>query len=306
MGASTSVPEPKVKATFKPVVTNYVATVKDFPDKRVRSVVVGINYSKTDCALRGCINDAENFSKTLKSRTPKNKEPTVIVFLRDDVDPKSVYYPSKDNIIRAVKWAYSGATVEAFEDPTRDEFDEAPLDGTVVVFYYSGHGSQVYDYDGDEEDRRDETLCPVQGSGDFDDFITDDELRYLISPRINPGNFSIFFTDCCHSGTVLDLEYTLSSGKFVKKSSYKDTPGTVIHMGACFDRQTALEGCVEGRSQGYFTYALVKALSKSTKYDLGTLYRMISSSMVKLVSQREEMPQLSSGAPVSLSSRVPI
>lgn len=306
MGASSSIPEAKPKATIKPVATNYVATVKDFTEKRVRSVIVGINYPKTDCSLRGCINDAQSFSKFLTDRTAKLSEKTNIVFLRDDADPSSVYYPTKENILRALRWVYSNATIADFESPTEGEFNQKSPDGTVIVFYYSGHGSQVYDTSSDEVDHRDETLCPVTVSGDFDDYIVDDELRSIVADRVTSGNYSIFFTDCCHSGSILDLEYSYISGRFVRSTKYRDTPGTVIHFGACYDRQTALEGLVEGKSQGYFTYSLVKAFRPNTKYDLGTLYRLVSNSMVQLVSQREEMPQLSSGAPISMSSRIPL
>lgn len=305
MGASTSIPEVKPKAVIKPLITNYVANVKDFSEKRVRSVIVGINYTKTDCALRGCINDAQSFSEFLKSRTSKNPEKTLILFLRDDVDSKSVYYPSKENIIRALKWVYSNSPVEDFEDPTKD-FSSKSADGTVVVFYYSGHGSQVYDNSGDEQDKYDETLCPVDENGNFDDYITDDEVRSVVSEKLSSSNFSLFFTDCCHSGTILDLEYVYSGGKFTRSGKYRDTPGNIIHFGACFDRQTALEGLVNGKSQGYFTYSLVNAFRPNTKFDLGTLYRLVSTSMVKLVSQREEMPQISSGCPISMTTRIPL
>jgi Caspase domain len=305
MGVSASIPEPKAKAVVKPLVTNYAANVKDFTEKRVRSVIIGINYSRTDCSLHGCINDAQSFYNFLTDRTSKNPEKSSIVFLRDDVNPQSLYYPSKDNILRALTWVYSNATVEDFEKFDQDFTKKSP-DGTVVVFYYSGHGSQVYDVNGDEQDGYDETLCPVTKSGDFDDFITDDELRSLVSDKVSSGVYSIFLTDCCHSGTVLDLEYVYSGGKFTRKGDYRDTNGIIIHFGACYDRQTALEGPVCGKSQGYFTYSFVNAFRKNTKYDIGTLYRLVSNSMVQLVSQREEMPQLSAGCPVSMTSRIPL
>jgi hypothetical protein len=71
--------------------------------------------------------------------------------------------------------------------------------GDVLVFQYSGHGTQVPDYDGDEDDGKDEALVPI----DFDNgaFLIDDDLRgifELLPPHVN----LTCFIDCCHSGTI--------------------------------------------------------------------------------------------------------
>jgi hypothetical protein len=48
--------------------------------------------------------------------------------------------------------------------------------GDSLFFHYSGHGSQVVDHSGDEEDGLDETICPVdfKSAGQ----IIDDEVNY--------------------------------------------------------------------------------------------------------------------------------
>lgn len=82
--------------------------------------------------------------------------------------------------------------------------------GDVVVFHFSGHGSQAPDDNGDEEDRLDETLCPtnIRTSAAFDD-IRDDEFGKAID-KLKAGSVTIIM-DCCHSGTgTRELDSLLS------------------------------------------------------------------------------------------------
>lgn len=68
-----------------------------------------------------------------------------------------------------------------------------------VVIYFSGHGVQCTDYDGDEKDRLDEMLCAYDSIRLDFTFIKDDELsRWL---RTINTNDKIVILDCCHSGT---------------------------------------------------------------------------------------------------------
>lgn len=71
--------------------------------------------------------------------------------------------------------------------------------GDTVVFQFSGHGSQVEDFSGDEEgDDFDEALVPhdVERVG----LVLDDELGALYDLVADGVNLTLFM-DCCHSGT---------------------------------------------------------------------------------------------------------
>lgn len=76
--------------------------------------------------------------------------------------------------------------------------------GDRVLFYYSGHGYQTPDTDGDETDRLDETLVSVDtepdGQGGFRNMISDDELKTRFDRLANRQTTVII--DSCHSGTV--------------------------------------------------------------------------------------------------------
>jgi hypothetical protein len=71
----------------------------------------------------------------------------------------------------------------------------------TVVFYFSGHGSQIWDIDGDEtDDRQDEVLCPADiKPGVPGNEISDDELR-LVFEKIRATDITVIF-DACHAGT---------------------------------------------------------------------------------------------------------
>lgn len=94
------------------------------------------------------------------------------------------------------------ANREAIEHNLR-EMVESSREGDVVVFQYSGHGTQLPDLDGDEEGGdtpgQDEALCPF----DYDTgaFLIDDDVGEIFS-RIPPGVNVTCFMDCCHSGTI--------------------------------------------------------------------------------------------------------
>lgn len=77
--------------------------------------------------------------------------------------------------------------------------------GDSVFLHFSGHGAQILDKSGDEDDGFDETLIPVdfQTSG----HIVDDTLCDEIVKKMPKGVLVTALMDCCHSGTVLDLPY---------------------------------------------------------------------------------------------------
>jgi len=68
--------------------------------------------------------------------------------------------------------------------------------GDLFVLSYSGHGGQVPDVTGEEEDKLDETWCL------FDGQLIDDEL-YLALSRFKAGVRVLVVSDSCHSGTVV-------------------------------------------------------------------------------------------------------
>lgn len=67
--------------------------------------------------------------------------------------------------------------------------------GGFFFLTFSGHGGQIPDVTGEEDDKKDETWCLYDGQ------LIDDEL-YLELSRFRSGVRILVFSDSCHSGTV--------------------------------------------------------------------------------------------------------
>ncbi|MBI1851584.1 MAG: caspase family protein [Planctomycetes bacterium] len=78
----------------------------------------------------------------------------------------------------------------------------------AAIFYYSGHGAQVPDLDGDEDDGWDEAIVPVDPHPNV--FTTQESLKPLLIDdrigellaRFKTRNVTVIF-DSCHSGTAV-------------------------------------------------------------------------------------------------------
>ena len=68
--------------------------------------------------------------------------------------------------------------------------------GDMFLFTYAGHGSQIPDFNADEDDGADETLCL------YDAMFIDDELYALWSQFADDVRI-VMISDSCHSGSVL-------------------------------------------------------------------------------------------------------
>lgn len=93
------------------------------------------------------------------------------------------------------------ATAANIEHEFRQWLIAGTQPGDRVFFLYAGHGSQLPDDNGDEEDGLDETIAPYDvnpetGSGEIRDDVFD-ELIALLS-----GRRAVLVFDSCHSGTI--------------------------------------------------------------------------------------------------------
>ncbi|KPH04263.1 hypothetical protein AOG23_34240 [Rhizobium acidisoli] len=90
-------------------------------------------------------------------------------------------------------------TANATRDNVAGEIEKAAQDlsaGDIFFISYSGHGGQVPDFNGDEEDGVDETWCL------FDRQLIDDE-QYMMWSKFKPGVRVLVISDSCHSGSVI-------------------------------------------------------------------------------------------------------
>jgi hypothetical protein len=177
------------------------------------------------------------------------------------------------------------ATREAIREAIVGWLAARALPGDLAVIYFAGHGSQVYDLDGDEPDGLDETLAPVdvlQFSSAND--IRDDEFRaWLATIRTDV----VVILDSCHSGTAtraagmrtraLEREPPPEGGREPAsvrqqrdRESMADSTTSVLELAAAAPNEAALEGPLEGvpgaarvEYGGMFTRYLVGALREA-------------------------------------------
>ena len=143
-----------------------------------RALVIGIGEYQHVSRLNGPVNDAEDIAAFLTRHG--GFEESDIRILRDSE-------ATRKNILATVdEWLVQGTAA-----------------GDEVFLYYSGHGFQQADADGDEEDGLDETLVPVDtfvtDDGRVEGMITDDEMGALLDRM--PGRNVQVVVDACHSGT---------------------------------------------------------------------------------------------------------
>ena len=106
-----------------------------------RALLVGINYKKyPEYHLKAAYNDVELMRELL--RDYYNFDSENIVELNDKVE-ESLYNATFFNIVSNIK--------KIIEVSTEDDF---------VVLYFSGHGMQIEDKNGDEKDKKDEVFLP--------------------------------------------------------------------------------------------------------------------------------------------------
>lgn len=222
-----------------------------------RAVCIGINdYPGTGSDLYGCVNDANDWSETL---TDRGFETTVLL------DGQA----TKDAMAAAMR-----------------EVVTATESGDVGVITYSGHGTWIPDTDADEDDQRDEALCPYDL--DSNGPLTDDELYDIFLERTR-GARVVLISDSCHSGSVARFAPAMAEAgpperiRFLPPEVFltaddvevarrvgrpkvaKPRPHAALLMSGCLDTEYSYDANIDGRPNGAFTYHALKALKKLPK-----------------------------------------
>ncbi|SCZ92236.1 BZ3500_MvSof-1268-A1-R1_Chr5-2g07727 [Microbotryum saponariae] len=281
-----------------------------------KALSIGINYTGTSSALRGCINDSDNMIKFICERYHYKRED--VVQLTDRPGSSNMEIPTRANILRAMQWLVS---------------DAQPNDS--LFFHYSGHGGQAKDLDGDEDDGYDETIYPV----DFKNAgqIIDDEMHAIMVARLPQGCRLTAIFDSCHSGSALDLPYIYSTQGKIKEpnmladagqgalsafTSYargdlggvfkavtsvgqkvmggnkasqitkqtKSSMADVISWSGCKDSQTSADTSEAGKATGALSFAFIDSL---TKYPQQSYVQLLNTMRDSLRGKYDQKPQLS-------------
>lgn len=93
------------------------------------------------------------------------------------------------------------ATAAGITKAFRTQLIEKTKPGDYALFFYSGHGTELPDQNGDEADGKDEALVPFDAGNTIQSYISDDQLGDWTS-QIKASE-TLVILDSCHSGTGL-------------------------------------------------------------------------------------------------------
>ena len=220
-------------------------------------LLVGINnYPGTGSDLQGCLNDVADGKSTLTAKSMN--DPGASGRINDAMDAESTLrglgftgttllnsQATRANILTKLKSLVANAK-----------------SGDSIVFYYSGHGSQVRDASGDESDGWDEVICPC----DWPRYVSDDDFRTILAKAKQDVTIDIIL-DACHAGTgtrEIDRPYTIRAlppivGKVSERGrktrAVSLVPGLKhVLWAACADGQTSAELSIGGKIRGAFSH----------------------------------------------------
>ncbi|BFG41165.1 hypothetical protein CerSpe_274390 [Prunus speciosa] len=240
-----------------------------------RALLCGVTYSQQRrYKLKGTSNDVNNM-KNLLTNTFGYPAECIRILSEDDPYAQDLI-PTKKNIENSLKWLVEGCK-----------------QGDSLVFYFSGHGLRQPDFQGDEIDGFDETICPV----DFmkEGMILDNDINKTIVWPLKAGVKLHAIVDARDSGTILDLEHVYNrkqrtwinnnSPSGVRKST---SGGLAISISAFTDDKMAADTTVFTKKwmNGAMTYILTETVKRNPQITYGALLDTMASDIENINCER--------------------
>lgn len=270
----------------------------------VRAVLVGVgDYLYLDADLKGPVHDVGLMARTLMKRGVKAEDIRVLADAEADLpDGAQRGAPDRKEILQV--------------------FEQAIVDsnaGDTVFFYFSGHGAQAPDQDGDEGGGLDEIFLPRDAKGwnsaigEVENAIRDDTFGRFAHLAAERGVKLVAVLDACHSGTgfralgtqkgqarfitsdTLGLPDEIDTRAQPQSASAAPT-GEFVYLYAAQSDQRAFEYPVgEGEAQrwhGDFTRALTSVLQEEPVLSWSTLVALATDRMAARSGQAVQTPDI--------------
>lgn len=243
--------------------------------QKIYALLVGIDKYHPESGvsnLQGCVNDITAIENYLRDRIAE--------------DPHSKYHLVNSE---QTPWVLKNeqATREAIISGFQNHLCHAGK-GDVVLFYYSGHGSQEQapeEFWQEEPDHLNETIVCYDSRTPGGTDIADKELRYLIAKVARQDPHIVVIMDCCHSGggtkfpdgvRLLEMDkskirkfddYIFAeefSSRSIRNQAVSIPEGKHIALAACRSDQLAKEyKGSDGLKYGAFSYFLLQILQRN-------------------------------------------
>lgn len=265
--------------------------------RNIYSLLVGIDDYPSTRPLLGCVNDIKAFQGYLNTRVEA-----------DEFDVQERVLLNQEATYRAI--------IEGFESHLSRATDQ-----DVVVFYFSGHGSQEQcpeEFWHLEPDKMNETLVCYDSRPHGRD-LADKELARLIARVARRSPHILVVLDCCHAGSgtrMTEAVRYIEPGKGVRPfdsyflppeepmslsltcalpgttGAWSELPrGNHVLLAACRDRQFAKEHWADGVPRGAFSYFLLSTLQATgSNLSYEQLMKAVSASLAGSI--KDQTPQL--------------
>ena len=237
------------------------------------ALLIGINYFNTEHRLDGCIDDIINARNMLIDAYDYEKKN--IVMLRDDSND-SLKMPTYENIMKEL-----------------DKIVSNSYECSEIWIQYSGHGAQLNE---NSKATYSDILVPCDLQNQ--NYVFDHDIHGFIQ-KISKSCVAIFVMDCCHSGSLGKLQWsiTLNKNKEIVTTENKDIDSieaighieimpnpNIYFLTACKDNQTSSDTYNRELAEGVgaFSSAFNECLRNSRHHiDILTLYKNISECLDK-------------------------
>lgn len=165
-----------------------------------------------------------------------------------------------------VMWMYDDTCVAELVKTKIREMADRCNEEDYFIFYFSGHGTNVYELTGEEADMNDEALCFYNTEGEVtpNSVMIDDDFAEVFASSLFRETRTLILMDTCHVGPIIDL----SKPAWAKHKT--------IAITGCLQKETAheLDRC------GILTHSMLLAISKLNRagehdYSVGLMYNAI-------------------------------
>lgn len=182
----------------------------------------------------------------------------------------------------------------------------------IIYIHFSGHGQQMTDLNGDEEDGKDESWIPYDGykkpcnKDHGEKHLSDDEICVLLTKikyKIGISGKLIVVVDACHSGTSTwsnnqeaDIirgtnEIFLTPTRSYASKRPKFIWKNWVTISACKDNQNNYE--LRGKNIGKLSYALYELIKSNSSFTDKQFESRLKQYFAKTSSPHEQTPIIS-------------